>query len=392
MKMLFTSLPASGHLHPVVPIALAAREAGHEVRFALGPAMCAGIERLGFTVMPAGIDLEDPEVERVREEALSDPGKAVSLVMAGVVAQRMLPDLEALIERWRPDIMVSDATEYAGWVLAEKHGIPRAAVLFGIYIAPEFFAAIGAGPALEALRRHVGLDPVPWLETLRAQPCLLFAPRDYQPPGVTLPANAHVFRPVVFDQSGEETLPEWVLNRPDRPLVYATLGTAFNHTAGILDAIIDAARGEDFELVVTVGRDRDPASLGALPPNARVERYIPQSLLLPHCAAVVSHAGYSTVMAALCNGLPMVLTPVGADQPFHAERCRDLGAAVVMDPREISSHEMRASIRQVLNDPLHRQAAGKVRNDMTHLPGIDQAVRVLEELCSDRSRQLRARQ
>lgn len=384
MKILFTSLPASGHLHPVVPIALAARAAGHEVRFALGPGLCAGIERLGFTVTPAGIDLEHPEVEQVREEALADPGRAVSLVMAGVVAQRLLPDLEALIERWRPDVIVSDATEYAGWVLAEKHDIPRAAVPFGIYIAPDFLAALGAGPALEALRRRAGLDPEPWLETLRAQPCLLFAPPGYQLPGVALPANVHLFRPEVFDQSGEETLPDWLLDRPARPLVYATLGTAFNHTAGVLDAAIDAARDQDFDLVVTVGRNRDPASLGALPPNVRAERYIPQSLLLPLCDAVVSHAGYSTVMATLCNGLPMVLTPVGADQPLHADRCRDLGAAVVVDPGEISPARVRESVRQVLGDVAHRQAARRLRDEMMHLPGIDQTVRVLETLGQER--------
>jgi MGT family glycosyltransferase len=381
MKILFTALPASGHLHPLVPLALAARQAGHEVRFALGPAVCAGIQRLGFTVIPAGTDLEDPEVERVGEAALADPGKAVSLVMAGIVAQRLLPDLQTLIERWRPDIMISDIAEFASWVVAEQHGIPRAVVPFGVYIGPDMLASIGAGPALEALRRRAGLDPEPWLETLRVQPCLLFAPPGYQLPGVTLPAHVHLFRPIVFDQSGEETLPEWVRDLPDRPLVYATLGTAFNRTAGVLEATIDAARDQDFDLVVTVGRNRDPASLGALPANVRVERYIPQSLLLPHCDAVVSHAGYSTVMATMCSGLPMVLTPIGADQPVHADRCRELGVAAIVEPSEHSAPRVREAIRRVLEDLSYRQAAEKLRDEITHQPGIDQAVRVLEALC-----------
>jgi MGT family glycosyltransferase len=380
MRILFTSIPASGHLHPLVPLALGARAAGHDVRFALAPAMCEGIARLGFAVAPAGIDIDDPAVEKVREEALSDPPKAIALIMAGVVAERLIPDLDALIERWRPDLIVSEVTEFASWVVAEKHGIPRVVVPFGIYLAPDTLALMGVAPALEALRRFAELDPEPWLETLRAQPCLLFAPPRYQLPDMVLPAHVHVFRPVVFDQSGEEALPSWIRELPERPLIYATLGTAFNHTAGVLEATIEALGTEDLDLVVTVGRNRDPASVGSLPPNVRVERYVPQSLLLPHCDAVISHGGYSTVMATLDQGLPMVLTPLGADQPFHAERCRELGVAVIVEQPGLSPASIRSATRQVLDDPTYGARARAVREEMLQLPGIDRAVRLLEEL------------
>ena len=34
MKILFSTRPAYGHVYPLMPLALAAREAGHDVRFA----------------------------------------------------------------------------------------------------------------------------------------------------------------------------------------------------------------------------------------------------------------------------------------------------------------------------------------------------------------------
>ena len=62
-----------------------------------------------------------------------------------------------------------------------------------------------------------------------------------------------------------------------------------------------------------------------------VRRFIPQSLLLPHCDLVVSHAGSGSVIGALTHGLPMVLLPMGADQPLNAARAEALGVAQVLD-------------------------------------------------------------
>ena len=56
MRTLFTTQPGHGHLNPMLPYALALRDAGHEVRFATAPSFCATVQRLGFPVSPAGHD------------------------------------------------------------------------------------------------------------------------------------------------------------------------------------------------------------------------------------------------------------------------------------------------------------------------------------------------
>lgn len=69
------------------------------------------------------------------------------------------------------------------------------------------------------------------------------------------------------------------------------------------------------EVVVTVGRDIDPAEFGLQPEHVHVEQWVPQFLLLPHTDLVVSHGGSGTVIAALAHGLPqvvIVLTDDGA--------------------------------------------------------------------------------
>ena len=80
-------------------------------------------------------------------------------------------------------------------------------------------------------------------------------------------------------------------------------------------------------VVVTTGRQIDPAELGRQPPHVRVQRWIPQEELLPWCRAVVSQGGSGIALAALAHGLPSVLLPIGADQPHTADVLAELGAA-----------------------------------------------------------------
>jgi UDP:flavonoid glycosyltransferase YjiC (YdhE family) len=100
-----------------------------------------------------------------------------------------------------------------------------------------------------------------------------------------------------------------------------------SRTPGLFEAIIDALRDEPVELILTVGRDRYATEFGPQPGNVHIERYIPQSLLLPHCDLVVTHAAFSTVAAALSHGLPIVSIPIDADQLVNAGRCVALGVA-----------------------------------------------------------------
>jgi MGT family glycosyltransferase len=189
---------------------------------------------------------------------------------------------------------------------------------------------------------------------------------------------------VLFSESGDEALPGWVASLSGRPVVYATLGTVFNsRTPGLFEAIVDGLRGEPIELILTIGRDRDPAELGRQPENVHIERYIPQSLLLPHCDLVLTHAGFSTVAAALGHGLPVVSIPIDADQPVNADRCVALGVGITIEPGRRTPEAIRAAADEVLRDPVYRRNAERVRDQIAGLPGPEHAVTLLEQLATE---------
>src|SRR3569623_1483937 len=56
MRILFACTTAYGHLHPLVPLARAATDAGHEVAFATGAALARAVAHAGFRHFPAGLD------------------------------------------------------------------------------------------------------------------------------------------------------------------------------------------------------------------------------------------------------------------------------------------------------------------------------------------------
>jgi UDP:flavonoid glycosyltransferase YjiC (YdhE family) len=381
MRLLFSSHPLDGHLHPLIPLARAAAEAGHSVAFAVPPDLSATVDRIGFTAISCGPAWSDEPIASVHAKALElqDTAFFLSEFYAKVAARTFAPPLLDIIADWRPDVLVSDPTEFGSWVAAERAAIPRAFNLWGL-VVPEAFLVALAGPSLEDLRRSFDLPPDPKLESLIRATKLVFAPRSYQPSGVEIPESVHFFRPDSFDQSGDEVLPAWVSELRDLPTVYVTLGTLFNSDSRLFEIILDGLSHEDLNVVVTVGRDRSPAEFADLAPNLHVERYIPQSLLLPHCAAVISHAGYGTVMGSFLHGLPSVLVPIGADQPMHANRCEELGTSLSLDRNHLTPEIVRNAIRRVLREPDFRTRARALADEIAVMPGADASVALLERV------------
>jgi MGT family glycosyltransferase len=152
----------------------------------------------------------------------------------------------------------------------------------------------------------------------------------------------------------------------------------------LFEAILEGLGEQPVNLILTVGRDLDPDQFGAQPENVHIERYIPQGLLLPHCDLVITHAGYSTVTAALSCGLPMVAIPIDADQPLNAQRCAALGVARVIESRQRTPETIRHSVQTILGDPSYRRNAERTRDEMAALPGPEYAVALLERLASEK--------
>jgi UDP:flavonoid glycosyltransferase YjiC (YdhE family) len=289
----------------------------------------------------------------------------------------------ALCATWQPDLLVCDEIDFGAMIAAERFGIPYATML--VIAAGSFVRKQVVGEPLNELRAEHGLPPDPDLTMLSRYLVLSPFPASYRDPAFPLPATAHVIRPLMIDRARNDAAPVWSARLHGAPTIYFTLGTVFNVESGdLFERVLMGLRELPMNVIATVGRELDPEEFGPQSANIHIARYIPQSSILPHCSLVISHGGSGSVMGALSHGLPMVLAPMGADQPLNAARCADLGVARVLDALEATPETVREAVSSVLADPTYRRNAERLRDEIASLPAPEHAVWLLERLAAEK--------
>ena len=187
-----------------------------------------------------------------------------------------------------------------------------------------------------------------------------------------------------------ESLPAWVKELPpDRPVVYVSLGTVFNAEArDVFAAVLDGLRSEPITAILTVGADNDPADFGPQPEHVHIERFIPQSLLLPYCDAVVNQGG-TAILPILGHGLPLLILPQGANQFHNAAACVAAGVGRRLLPGEVTPEAVRRDVSALLYDPSLRKAAQGIQAELAAMPGPERGVELIERLAAERRPLLR---
>jgi MGT family glycosyltransferase len=165
-----------------------------------------------------------------------------------------------------------------------------------------------------------------------------------------------------------------------------TLGTNTNQDLSMFRSVIDGMSDLDADLLLTTGFGLDPAAIGTSAANVHVEDYVPQSLLLPRCSAVICHGGAGTVLASLAQGLPLLILPQGADQYVIGDRVAAAGAGLVLPPPEVTPAAVRAGVLSLLHEPSLAAGARRVQEEIAAMPGPDEAVRLVEEVLDGRGR------
>ena len=123
MRVLFCCMPAHGHLYPVLPLASALRDAGHDVRFGTGVGFVDRVRALGFPADPVGISI--PEASRLAEQRYPGrPGPELGLIaFAEIAAAAAATDLRPLLGDLRPDLVVYEETQFGAAVAARLAGV-----------------------------------------------------------------------------------------------------------------------------------------------------------------------------------------------------------------------------------------------------------------------------
>ncbi|MEU7477387.1 nucleotide disphospho-sugar-binding domain-containing protein [Lentzea sp. NPDC042327] len=308
MRVLFASMAAVGHTYPLIPLAVALRDAGHEVHFAVGEEMHPVLGKLGLRPFRPGLVFGEIYAEDIAQEL-----------------ERLLPDL--VVGGWAVPEVVSEA---------RRRGFPAVWHGFG-RMFPD-----GIGLVRPEGGRHVDICP-PSLQ----DPAFLEQDR--------IP-----LRPVPFAPPGEVPV------RTAGKLVYLTLGTAFGTRELLAEAVVGLGKLSDVQVVVAAPR----VELTDVPPNVTVHPWLPQAEVLRYADVVVHHGGSGTMLGALVAGVPQVVLPQGADQSANATALVAAGAAV--RPQAFSAGPIADCARLLLTDGRYREAAGQIAREIRHMPSPEE--------------------
>nr|ABC02788.1 putative O-glycosyltransferase [Actinomadura melliaura] len=396
MRVLFTTFAWPSHFYGMVPLAWAFQSAGHEVVVASQPQLAETIAGAGLHAAVVGHDpdmramMHQPQYQQVGDtlldeavgtlppEVLPEAEKAKWLTMLWhtcQVAETMTDDLVDFVGDWRPDLIVRDPSTFGASVAARKHGVPDARVTLCPDVMGKAFdarAALGSPDLAGFFERH-GLTVEDSWARWTVDQC---------PPALRLPTATEriPMRHVPYATGG--TVPDWLLAPKSRPRICLTWGftTELLRSEAIgVPQLLGALEGIDCEVVIPGGRGL-PGMPADLPGTVRVLDYLPLTMLLPTCDALLHHGGGGSMLMAAAQGVPQLMFPQIIDQAVYAHQLARTGAGQVVDRSDTDPAALRRHVRRFLETGSYREAALRLQAEIAAQPAPAAVVDTLRSL------------
>ena len=392
MKILVAGWDSGGGVEAVQTVVRRAAARGHQVRV-LGTEglrsrfSSAGADFRAYRYAPDN-DCRSAATDLVREWEARTPLGVFARVRDRVMfgpAREFCRDVIEELDREPADVVVVDTLIPSALSGAEAAGCPSVLLMHGPYLMPRpdapppgtgFMPARGplgrwrdraaaaliarvfrtALPALNQARAELGLPPVRGLADVMsaASRVLVCTSPGYDFAAGAVPVNVRYVGPQLDDASAGT----WD-DPGGSPLVLVGLSsTVMSHEEELLQRAAEALGQLPVRGLVTTGPAVNPAAIRA-PANVSVRRWVRHADVLPYCSAVLTHGGHGTVMKALAAGVPLVVAPLGRDQPDNAARVVHAGAGLWVS-KKAGVPALRDAIARTLDEPRYRAAARRV--------------------------------
>jgi len=406
-NLVVLSLPAYGHVNPLLPIVAELVQRGHVVRVFGGREFEASIRQAGGRFVPYGPGLSQADLMRNLTDGDLVRWLALILGATGPLLGGVLDELQ----RDRPDLLVFDGTAVWGEMAATKLRLPSVSISTAFIF--EVFAGLeGGGEFARYMATLVKLFPqfvAAWLRMARYGTYNLpwrmpLMPRQGQ---VTLVLTSRAIHPATsrFDNprfafigssidpsTRAETFDFSRLDR--RPLVYVSLGTLHIGNHGFFDTAMQALRDLPVQVLLSVGRGTDLGHFADAPANFIVANAFPQLAVLERASLFVTHAGLNSMHEGLWFGVPMVAVPQQFEQLRNARSIERAGAGVVLDGqcfgRPVAADALRAAIEAVSARSSYRETAAALGRSLHEAGGYREAANRIEAMLPATGRASRA--
>ncbi|WP_347978612.1 nucleotide disphospho-sugar-binding domain-containing protein [Microbacterium sp. ProA8] len=419
-RFLLTAMPFTGHVAPLTAIARQLVERGHDVRFYTGSRFRSRVEATGARLVPwrEAPDFDENDVSATFPRLVGKKGMRqlfINVIDCFIgTAPAQVADLTGEWEREPWEVLAADEMSLGAVLFSERIRMPWATVavlplnLPGPAGPP---SGMGLRPGTNALtrvrdaalrglvplisrpltgaiadaERAVGLTPrgltmdrlvfSPTLIAASGAPVLDYGRTDR-------PRHVHFVGELAgrSASAGPDGLPSWWGDLDGRRVVLLTQGTHNIDPEDLVRPALETLKERDVLVVATTGVAGRDAFPFPVPSNARVIGFAPFAALLPRVELAITNGGWGGTIAALRQGVPLVIAGGDLDKPEVASRVAWSGAGVNLRTGTPSAAAVGAAVDRVLAAPSFRESASRVRAELQSLGGAARAAELLESM------------
>ena len=430
MRFLFAAFPVTGHVNPGLPIARELVSRGHDVRWYSTQRFRRAIEATGARWVPfrAATSIDE---EWMSEQFPGRPSGGIAQLQFDVehVFINMIPgallDLEHELAKEPADVIVSDNAFAPAGLIRERKGTPWAVyginplsipsvdtAPFGLALMPsstwlgrlrnKFLYWLvdnvifrKARNRYQQIRRDLGMPHARksiFGFTRKSDLYLQGSVPSFEYPRTDMPHQVRFIGASIPPAPLGWQQPEWwrELDSPP-PVVLVTQGTINNDFDQLIRPAIRALADQHVQVLVTTGsRPVSDVAIDPLPPNVRVERFVPYAELMPKVDLLLTNGGYGSIQIALAHGVPVVAIGKTEDKAEIANRIEWSGVGAGLKVLVPTEEQIRDAVRRVLTTPTYAARAEAIRYEMAGLDAGITGAELLEELAGEQNQLARS--
>ncbi|MGK8524949.1 glycosyltransferase [Nocardia asteroides] len=380
MRVLVTVNQFESHFRGLVTLANTLSRHGHDVRVAAPEKWGAWLRsNYGVETVDVGIRWADREFDAtifgllLARDIDAFDRMYMTEFLGDRIALRVAEDVLHLSERWRPDVVVHECSEFGGYLAAEVLGIPHVTVDIGpLQLVRDLHDDL-IRPALTTQRARLGLLEEPSTPGILRHLTVSLTPREFNNADLDTPVVRYRHEPPV--RHNDQLLPDVFTSMPgDRPIVYLSLGSIGPFSPRFRDRMAEIYG----EVLAALAELRCTAVVSlpslyqdlfrSLPAHIHVLPYVPQSLVLANVDLFITHGGLNSMRDTITYGVPQLVLPFFADHPGNARRCEVLGTGIHLDPMTVTAAEVLTACRRLLEDAAYQRASRALKRRMWALP------------------------
>ena len=393
MHLAFVSLGAFGHINPTLSLTTELVNAGHRVTYFTTEDFRKVIEPTGAKFVPMKSWMaENDKHNESKEEKNNGQEDNVAAVVPFLFlneAGAFIEDVLNMLREDRPDAILHDFAGIAGTMAADILGVPNVMLYTsypsnGSYSVAASFEGIPADHPLRIAADRIadgyaekdGCRKMTVKEIFDGQGDLnLVMMQKRLVPNYETFDDSFVFTGVQIGK--RSTFGTWQAPDNGKPLLYSSLGTAFNNWPEYYPILFDAVRDLDINVFAALGTI-DPDSLTDVPANVELGKMVPQLDILSQASVFITHAGMGGTGESIYYGVPMIAIPQMDEQAITARQIERNGLGfALLDKGAITSGMLKEKIQILLNDSSYKEKVNEFSADMKTLGGAKASVNAL---------------